>query len=670
MQTLFSQSRPREPQPAPATRNASAPPRRGARRSLALIAAVALTALGTRDWVEGCGGSPPPPACGRTTVLTKAPPAIFPVAPGGGLVIFPVTVWVGTTGPCPAPASITVALTITCVPGPGAGGMVTVPAALGPNVIGVPVVIPPGPPRICTVAGTATTLWGDGATTVGAGDTTFCVVEPAAHDPTLPRLDLVRVTDAVQFAHPGDQRVHIFRLVNNDLTHSVSVILGADSEQTARFPGGSPEPFGSPNGRYAISDPGPGDNFPIAFVDELCDDGWVPLPPDPTVALVPSITRAITIPPGGKRIVAIAHRSWPMCGCGSACESRIKVAGEFSDGTPALACSGAGLVVDCSVPPDFLCPDGGANGPVLPLGPSLGTLIGMPTHTVAALISAETAMNVPAPLPVVTQPQPVDNWRSRLTSTGIGGLPPVGVGQLINFVTVHEIQPVGGSTWALSMLDVHLAPPGFNDSYFLLNARSKVQAPGIPPGVDSFFDVFSIISLDGLSGGLSRPGRILPGSINLQPLGPTTYSVAFTGVFDPLPGFPLAIQEVNLRATMQAIATGIPEPVDPCSMATHSCSVVGDPGCTDTCCCAVVCAVAPECCSVAWDASCIAVAMQACDLAPPCPTDLNGDGVTDGADLGILLGQWGGPGSADFNGDGVVDGADLGTLLGGWGPCP
>lgn len=54
----------------------------------------------------------------------------------------------------------------------------------------------------------------------------------------------------------------------------------------------------------------------------------------------------------------------------------------------------------------------------------------------------------------------------------------------------------------------------------------------------------------------------------------------------------------------------------------------------------------------------------------PCPADLNGDGSVDGADLGNLLGQWGGNGSADLNDDGVVDGADLGALLGAWGDCP
>lgn len=53
-------------------------------------------------------------------------------------------------------------------------------------------------------------------------------------------------------------------------------------------------------------------------------------------------------------------------------------------------------------------------------------------------------------------------------------------------------------------------------------------------------------------------------------------------------------------------------------------------------------------------------------------TDLNGDGIVNGADLGLLLGSWG-PCDAcaactgDINGDGSVDGADLGLLLGDWG---
>jgi outer membrane protein assembly factor BamB len=60
------------------------------------------------------------------------------------------------------------------------------------------------------------------------------------------------------------------------------------------------------------------------------------------------------------------------------------------------------------------------------------------------------------------------------------------------------------------------------------------------------------------------------------------------------------------------------------------------------------------------------------------PADLNGDGVINGLDLGVLLANWsippGSPGCggakacpADINSDGVVDGLDLGLLLANWG---
>jgi autotransporter-associated beta strand protein len=63
------------------------------------------------------------------------------------------------------------------------------------------------------------------------------------------------------------------------------------------------------------------------------------------------------------------------------------------------------------------------------------------------------------------------------------------------------------------------------------------------------------------------------------------------------------------------------------------------------------------------------VTLSAINIAPACEADLDGSGTVDGADLGLLLGAWGGAGAADLNGDGAVDGADLGLLLGAWGAC-
>ncbi|MEE2895852.1 MAG: LamG-like jellyroll fold domain-containing protein [Planctomycetota bacterium] len=55
-----------------------------------------------------------------------------------------------------------------------------------------------------------------------------------------------------------------------------------------------------------------------------------------------------------------------------------------------------------------------------------------------------------------------------------------------------------------------------------------------------------------------------------------------------------------------------------------------------------------------------------------CPADFDGNGVVNGADVGLFFVQWGAcPAAcpADFNGDGVVNGVDLGTLLKSWGSC-
>ena len=54
----------------------------------------------------------------------------------------------------------------------------------------------------------------------------------------------------------------------------------------------------------------------------------------------------------------------------------------------------------------------------------------------------------------------------------------------------------------------------------------------------------------------------------------------------------------------------------------------------------------------------------------PCCGDINGDGLVDGVDLTILLGEWGEQGASDLDGDGLIDGADVTILLGCWGPCP
>jgi hypothetical protein len=63
-------------------------------------------------------------------------------------------------------------------------------------------------------------------------------------------------------------------------------------------------------------------------------------------------------------------------------------------------------------------------------------------------------------------------------------------------------------------------------------------------------------------------------------------------------------------------------------------------------------------------------------VSEPCPSDLNGNGQVDFADVIALIGQWGDcpppgePCPGDLNGDGVVGFADVLIVIGGWGACP
>jgi len=97
----------------------------------------------------------------------------------------------------------------------------------------------------------------------------------------------------------------------------------------------------------------------------------------------------------------------------------------------------------------------------------------------------------------------------------------------------------------------------------------------------------------------------------------------------------------------------------------------GNGFCADSCCCAYVCGLDAYCCTTQWDAICVTAA-SACATnctGSACPADFDADRTVAGADLGILLGGWGGA-DQDLNADGIVNGADLGILLGAWGACP
>ncbi|MBT8486062.1 MAG: hypothetical protein KJO43_10815, partial [Phycisphaerae bacterium] len=254
---------------------------RSARHALtwSLVAASLVTAGGlVATDAEACFGTPRPPACARSTTLLKVSPAPTVLVPAGAtMVSVPIVVRIALAGACPPPLSTTVTLTSTgCVPGgPGGSGSVTFPSGLPGTYAGsLTMTFGAGPARICTVVGTATTTWADGVTTSGTGDAVVCLVDPAPGDPSVPRLDVERLSADVIAAHPGDQALYEYRITNNDPTETVEVMITADSEQTARLGSITGVSPASGDGTYAIADPGTGDNFPIAFIEDL-----VPTPP-------------------------------------------------------------------------------------------------------------------------------------------------------------------------------------------------------------------------------------------------------------------------------------------------------------------------------------------------------------------------------------------------------
>ncbi|HMN95219.1 MAG TPA: hypothetical protein PKC43_02530 [Phycisphaerales bacterium] len=69
-----------------------------------------------------------------------------------------------------------------------------------------------------------------------------------------------------------------------------------------------------------------------------------------------------------------------------------------------------------------------------------------------------------------------------------------------------------------------------------------------------------------------------------------------------------------------------------CVEADHACCVVGGPGCSDVACCEEICALEPSCCEIAWDILCVELVeffCRALECPSPCSVD-NHDCLTVG----------------------------------------
>jgi hypothetical protein len=95
------------------------------------------------------------------------------------------------------------------------------------------------------------------------------------------------------------------------------------------------------------------------------------------------------------------------------------------------------------------------------------------------------------------------------------------------------------------------------------------------------------------------------------------------------------------------------------------------PYCDEPQCCETVCLVDPTCCTTDWDAGCATIAVKTCDAVcnQNCPGDFDHDGDRDADDLTHLLAHWGEGGCTDLDGNGRTNGHDVGLLLRRLGGC-
>jgi hypothetical protein len=522
---------------------------------------------------------PAPIQCSRVTVLVKGSAGPMIIAAAGGTVSIPITVAIGATAgatpPCAAPISTTVTLTAMCTPGPGAGPvMFTFPTPTTAIYIVAPMMLafPPGPVRMCMITGTAVTTWTDGSTTTGMGDVAICLVEPSPSNPSIPRLNMELISAPAVQAHPGDQRTHTVRLTNNDPINSVTGTITFSANQNGRLSTMTPAP-----------PPGSGDrpgSFGRAFSGDALpiDDGsplrspCLVLPLDPTAASVISFTKTVTLAPGEVRLVDVRQRSFPKCRSGSCSETLMHFSGTFSDSTPALACVQSTFMVNSMVPPDHVCEDAGTTAIASPNGPGALFQASLPGFPVNESVVPSSFFNSPG-----TTFQPTTQ-QSVITDQGLGNniarmtqsfqlLPPINIGQPVNgTVNVNINSVIGGITSTVTAAEIIPAEPGLGDTYFYIDAHTRLSGPSIPPMLNSFFDVFFSVSLDGItSTGQHIPLQIIQPSVANALMPPSGLQLNFAGTFPSTPGVAPPIIRVDAHVDAITQVTGIPPRHDSCS---------------------------------------------------------------------------------------------------------
>lgn len=462
-------------------------------RHAAAMALIGMTILCGPRSADACIGPPPPPFCAKTLVWSHAGPPVL-LLPGGGtfslrgLLVFKLLDFPAGLGSCPlGPFDATVTVTVSCSPMGDGGGTITVPVSTGFNEITVPVTLPPGPPRACTVVGTATMTLSDGMGLEASSDSVLCVGEPAPGQPGVPRLDLSLLGPperAIARVHPGDQASHRYRLVNNDSSETFVGTLGVGMENTSRLPlVTGPMPSGT--GPFSISDPVQGDNFPIGFEEDLFM-GCVVLPTDPTDPQLSTLERDIELEPGEAMEISVYSRPWGACADGSCSRGTVVLDGSFSGGDPGLACGGFVTAADRDVAPSFLWDDGGESADAVPSGMDGIRLSGRPRpgddpgevdvepRDVEIMLDGQNVLAPPLLIPDL-----LDDERGRIQLQIPGPFPLDGFFEVGIELDVLPLPPLG-----LDMIDLRIvpeAPTGFFDIAPAIMTLSAIDGPQSEP---------------------------------------------------------------------------------------------------------------------------------------------------------------------------------------------
>ncbi len=510
-----------------------------------------------------CKGDPPKPFCGKTLVLAMAAPPVALIT-GGGILDVPLTTYFNIfdfppgAGLCPPePFSAAITLTATCTTSTGAVGGTTVTLTPGAYTNAtVSLTFAAGPPRLCTIAGTATATatLADGMVMTAVGESVLCIADPAPGNPLLPRLDLLPLNPLLGFAHPGDQSSFRYRITNNDPLETYTGDLVIETRNSSRRPAAS-GPAAPGTGVFSISNPLQGDNFPIALGVDL-NGSCLPLPPNPLDPAIPQLIEQILLLPGESTEVEVVARSWGMCSDGSCSQGKLVLDGFFSDTSQGRACSAFVAAADTSVSPLYLWPDSGQTAFILPpADPQLGVLTlaaepfaGLPVAIDAVIQQPQLfVQGNPLPIPPGFFAAPLHDGLGR---SQILFLPQQGSFPADSFFDVFfdiELPATPGQPLLTELRSMELtpgAPTGFEDTAPFAEGEIALVDPqtGV---IDSFFDITYQISGTGIDEDGQRR-RVVFSNLDIRRRGDGSgFSVALNASLEPGTGSQIIELEID-----------------------------------------------------------------------------------------------------------------------------